>query len=463
MKRARIYFTLLISGLAGCTLTSGPQAAPAPQQRADKTPAKAPAAKAKPAVNTALPVDANSESAGENAAEVLPKEIFSPAHAAAQVKIGGNPEEALKDYREILRQEPNSEAAQRNVALLLQNKGDLTGAEAMLREMISAHPDNEWAYNTLIVLLRERNDIEAAEAVLRQALAVLPEGLQLLNQQASIAIARDDLADGERIALAILKKDEKNTMAMLNLGNIYYKQKKYELASFAADNVISIDPKNAAAYNLKAFVRWAAGATKEALYFLKEASSLQPDNPTILLNTSQLLRTEGDAEQGLELIKRAYGMRPDDPNIILELGNAYRFTGDYVKALEYYRLVQEKDPTNVAVVYNLGLLYFDNEVEDLTLIPKITRALEYLNAYLEIAQLDNSERKLIEGYVENGTKKIAQEEKRLERVRKRQEREARLKAEQEAERKAQEEAAAKARADGNSDVSGDEQPSEEEE
>ena len=127
--------------------------------------------------------------------------------------------------------------------------------------------------------------------------------LQPLLQQATAALARNDLPRGEALLQQARTADPENPAILFFLGHI----------------------------------RRAQGRVQEAVDFYKHAIRIEPGKPEAYLHLSQLLRGAGRADEAIQVLQDALPLAPTDARIRLELGLAFAAKQDFEQAKTQYR------------------------------------------------------------------------------------------------------------------------------
>jgi Flp pilus assembly protein TadD len=92
--------------------------------------------------------------------------------------FAGRQAEALEVLETALRHEPQQPRWRFAQAWMLQERGELLRAEALLRRLIEDFPDLAEAHNNLAVLLAGRGELDAALLSLQRAVELQPEHVQ---------------------------------------------------------------------------------------------------------------------------------------------------------------------------------------------------------------------------------------------------------------------------------------------
>jgi tetratricopeptide (TPR) repeat protein len=99
----------------------------------------------------------------------------SEAHASLGFELlESNPEEAILQFREVIRLYPNNDVAHANLAFALAQKGDVDGEIAEYREALRLNPNLALAHNGLGSALGNKGDTDGQIAEYREALRLHP-------------------------------------------------------------------------------------------------------------------------------------------------------------------------------------------------------------------------------------------------------------------------------------------------
>jgi predicted Zn-dependent protease len=198
-------------------------------------------------------------------------------------------------------------------------------------------------------------------------------------------------------------------------------------------------------------VKLAQKDKSEAKAAFEKACTLLPESPYLHFNAASLLRVSGDIDGAARHMSEVIRLRPGNPTFQLEQANLLRAQKKYKEALDAYKKVQASAPDMLDAVYNLGILYLDDELPNLDLIDRYKTAMAYLQDYQARAKPEAALQKSIGDYLAFADKEIVKEEKRREQQKKREER----KKKEEEKKKAQTVAVT---SDGNSDGATDAAP-----
>ena len=348
--------------------------------------------------------DAVPPAGAEERASGLLNGLASYRHGALAAYEQARPlfERALAINEKVLGPDhPDTALSLNNLALLLQDQGDLAGARALHERALAIrekalgpqHPDTAESLNNLALLLQAQGDLAAARPLFERALAIYekalgPEHLSTaisLNNLALLLQAEGDLAAARALyerALAIYQKvlgpDHPSMAASLNnLASLHKAQGDLAGARPLYERALAIDermlgpehPDTATDLSNLASLHEAQGdlAGARPLYeraLMIDEKVLGPEHPntaTDLSNLALLLQDQGDLAAARPLFQRALAIRekalgPDHPRTAQCLNNLAALLqeeGDladarplYERALAIYEKVYGPDHRN---------------------------------------------------------------------------------------------------------------------
>ncbi|HEX7021346.1 MAG TPA: tetratricopeptide repeat protein [Trueperaceae bacterium] len=292
--------------------------------------------------------------------------------------------EALKIVRQGRADFPDSQTLARAEATLLEEQGDLAGAEAALQNALDTAKGapNPALLNDLAVVQARQGELEAAEATLAKA----PGN----NDTLQYNLAKIYLNAGQsQAAVSVLEKLVQRTPndagAFALYGVALGRLGRYDQALNALDQALALDPKLALAKQAKdlisqqqnltggqavalegeaaaAFQRGLAsleqGDARNALMQFSHALDLQ-DNGLIAFYKGYALQLTGDLRGAVKAYQRALEEYPDSDIVLNNLGLAQRNLGRYDLALQHFRDAVEANPDNPDAQLNLGLTNFE--------------------------------------------------------------------------------------------------------
>jgi len=439
---ARAHIPALLAPLLLAAACAGPQK-PAPAKVAPPLPVPGretpDLAEGRPAAAAGAPsAEARTASSAEKAQARL---VFEEGVRQSQ----GSLDAAAATFERAFAMDPGLGFAAYNAGVIYERMGDVIRARDAYVRALKVTADFEPASQNLTRLRLRSGRAEEAEADLRARIAGYPEKLGLRNQLVEVLIATGRLDSAEQEARKILKADEHNIPAMVNLAMAYYAKKRHELAKMVLENARQVDPGEAVVWNKLGFVEVALGNRPQAFEDFKKAAELRPDYPEAQINYGAMLVDAEDFAGAVKVLELAIKYAPNNAQAHLDLGNAYRGSRQFDLAKREYEKAQLLDPKLVDAQYNLGILHIDGDKPGLPVAERLEKAIAYLERY---AAAGGSDPRLAlykrdaQAALDKERKRLAREEKeRLRNAAEAQKKEeARLAAEAAAARKAEEEA-----------------------
>ncbi len=226
---------------------------------------------------------------------------------------------------------------------------------------------------------------------------------------------------------AALNKNERYTPAMLVMAKAYYKLHKYEwtkkLWEMMQANGAS-DAEKSEIYQLLAFLEVDQKNIPGAIVLFKKAGETRPDNAVIWNNLGAQYLMAKNYRDAAPVLEKAAQLQPGFAKAHLNLGDAYRGLAEYEKAQAEYQRALQLFPNYADAVFNLGILYLDaDKMPNLDVPARMNTAIQYFQRYKQMMGGTLPAGDPTDNYVAEAQEGIKKEEKRLERIRKNEDRE----------------------------------------
>ena len=249
------------------------------------------------------------------------------AYAAAIVYYEkGNIDQALENFKAVKSDTQFYKNARRHMAIIYYNNNDFdTGIEA-LKEAMTRIPDSDKLelIPYLSSFYKEKEMIEESIKLIRQGLILDPESTDLLFE----------------------------------LGVIYDRQGKTDLAVEQMESVLSLNPEHPDALNYIGYTYADKGINlDEAEAMIKKALEYKPDNGYIIDSLGWVYFKKGLFDEALLQLKRAVELIPDDPVVLEHSGDIYIQMNDPATALKYYeKALRKKEKDKKGLQEKIDLL-----------------------------------------------------------------------------------------------------------
>jgi tetratricopeptide (TPR) repeat protein len=403
--------------------------APKPDVQSGQTPipAKQPAAEPKVAETPEKEADEAKAVAEDGETPEVPEAPkLTPEQEAALDQLAegrravadGDAREAASKFRDALRSDPNLADAQYNLGVLAEWQGDLGSARQEYEKTLSIDPEHEPAVTAIANMMLRKGNRGGALAYTQQALARKPDSLSLRN-----AVNRVHLLHPNRHQQVILdtkkilRADEKNVSAMINLAAAYFQQGKHELTIAILENAKALEPHNPEIRARAALAHQALGEKLRARLVLEEAAELPGGaTPEVHNNLGLLYHAAGDYEGAASQFEKALAKWPDMIAAQINLGNSLKGQQRYTDAVKALLKALKLDPNSPDAYFNLGILYLDGDIPEVQPQRRFEKAVTYFEKYKTLRK-STTAKDPVEEYITEAKRRIEVEKKRAEQAR----------------------------------------------
>ncbi len=261
--------------------------------------------------------------------------------------------DAKKEALKILEQFPDNDDAIVALTEAAQNKEDIEEAEQQLQKF--PKKDNVSVYLASANLFLRRGDLSAAENALRQALTVDPKSAAAHTAMGDLHLIRKDpnrageefkkaadlapIRSIDRLKYAAFKSGTGDTEEVRRvssemtrkapdylpgwclLGEVAFKDKKYDEALSLLQNVFSRDPQNLDGHRLESEALLAKGDTKKAVEVLDRLNQTYPGTALIKYQLAQAYLKNNNMNQAKAMLDQAISINPNYADAILLLAD----------------------------------------------------------------------------------------------------------------------------------------------
>ena len=371
------------------------------------------------------------EAMGEDASRML---------ATAAQTADSDPAAARKLVEQAISDNPRCFQCFFSKGVLLEKEGKFAQASHAYQQALKIHPAHlQSAINLSNLYLRLGRHREA-QVLVSAAVRAAPRDLGLRNQLAAVLLASRQYDKAAEQSKGVLLVDERNVQAMIYLAQAYYHWGKNELAERILLKAKEIDDTNALIHNRLGFIYLKMDDMSSAIAAFKKATELDPNLPEAHNNLGALYNQARDYATATEVLRKAVALAPRFFEAYLNLGNALRGAKNFKDAEEAYRRALQVKPDSHRPLFNLGLLYLDDEVPGYEKSARLKLAVDQLEKF----RRKGGRHPRLAKYLTEAKKKHEREvkaeirRKQREEEKKRKEAEALRKAEEERKRKAAE-------------------------
>jgi tetratricopeptide (TPR) repeat protein len=343
--------------------------------------------------------------------------IPEAVHISTCYQCDNQLDKAEQGYRQILAVHPQHPEALYQLAVVMQRKGEVQNAEALLTDLLQINPSDSKAWFSLGNLHQAQGCLSAAETAYQKALIPQLESATLASaiyHNLGYVLQQQDKWDAAIACYQQAYNLQPNSIeAEVSLANALYAQGNLSLEKRVHYATMNCDLGSK---------RQRAGDLTVALEYYWQSIKLDPHQAESYYHLGTTLQAQGFLDEALVAYQRAYDLRPNYvqaevslANILYlqrelsseqqahyavvnyDLGNERQQAEDLKGAIAYYRQSLEMNPEQADVQYSLGLaLQQQGDWDAAIACYQRTQQLQpdHLQAELGIAELDFVQDKL---------------------------------------------------------------------
>jgi len=254
----------------------------------------------------------------------------------------GNYTEAVREFSQVLENEPTNDAAYGRLADAYEHLGKLQEAEDTYKRAIALRPHYWATYNWLGVFYYHQARFHEASEMFRQAVALSPDSVRGYYNLAASSVEEgqyDDAIKASARSIAI----QPSAYGYSNLGEAYFFQKNYVEAVRAFEQAFPYSEKDPLLWgNLGDGYYWASGRRKESVAAYQKCAALATqelkENPKdsflygLLANCQAML---GQKEAAIEALNHGFYLGAMDKSLMFQAALVYNQFDEREEALRW--------------------------------------------------------------------------------------------------------------------------------
>jgi protein O-mannosyl-transferase len=233
-------------------------------------------------------------------------------------------------------------AAHLNLGVALAGRGKLAEAVEQYREVLRVNPNHTLALNELGKVLAKRGQFVEAIAYYRTALAIRPDSAEAHNNYGLALIGLKNYDEAAKHFLQAIEVKSDFPAAYGNLGNLMLTRGRVDEAIRYCRMALEISPDFPQAQENLAAALLERGEVGEAIDRYRKALQIRPDYPEALNGLAWIRATQSDAKfrdggEAVQLALRAVELTPDRSDALDTLAAAYAEEGNFAEAVKTAR------------------------------------------------------------------------------------------------------------------------------
>jgi tetratricopeptide (TPR) repeat protein len=292
-------------------------------------------------------------SAGCSKGEPTKDELLSRAEAAF---AAGQWDKAELDYRKVISQAPEDQAALRRLGIIYVDQGQVVQAYPLLKKLVDLQPDDLEVQLKLATLYLSARDFTQARDAASQVLEKEPGNAQALLLLADASQTPDEIEDARKRIQSAREKDQDRASYHLALAALDLRQNDQARAESELKTAVDLDPKSSEAHSALGVVYWSRNDLKDADHAFKTAVELSPPRSPVLLRYADFLLRTGANAEAKKILEETNQKNPDylPPRVLLmKMACAERQDENCVTRVKN---VLSQDSINYDALYQDGIL-----------------------------------------------------------------------------------------------------------
>ena len=229
-------------------------------------------------------------------------------------------------------------------ANLFLRQGDLSATENALRQALTNDPKSAAAHTAMGDLHLMRKDLNQAGEEFKKAADLAPIRSTERLKYAAFKSGIGDVEEARKVSSEMTTKAPDYLPGWCLLGEVAFKDKKYDEALSLLQNVFSRDPENLDGHRLESQVLLAKGDTKKALGILQRLDQTYPDSPLIKYELASAYLKNNSLNQAKVALDQAISINPNYADAILLLADINLRSGHSEAVIEPMTGLLKKNP-----------------------------------------------------------------------------------------------------------------------
>lgn len=261
--------------------------------------------------------------------------------------------------QEILALDPEHPSARFNLAVLMEQAGEVAAADKVYAEIADDNDEFAPAAENVAASWVQRGDVERAESIYRRVIEADPRNVTSRLGLARILLSRKKYREAIRLCRRALQRQADAIEAFRVLAAAYHATGNIPMAQLIVARGLKIEEKDAELHYLLGQIFLKKGDLEAGVNKLKEVIRYRPDWFKVraqLADIAMSYRDFGSAAQQYEaILKNSNGATQAGVKVALAV--SYKGLGRYDQAASLYQEVLTQQPDNFEATWNTALLY----------------------------------------------------------------------------------------------------------
>jgi tetratricopeptide (TPR) repeat protein len=307
---------------------------------------------------------------------------------AESLQRAGKLDQAIEDYRLLLKQYPDLAPVRSNLGAALASAGHYEEAIAEYERALQLHPLPQIRLN-LALAYYKTNKLALAVENLEKVRRETPDDLRIVTLLADCHLRLDENKKVVEL-LEPLEPTHEDDLAIIYMLGTALVRDGQEAKGQVLINRILKDGDSAEARLLLGTTKLMAHDAPGALEDLQKAVEMNPNLPSAHAYYGRALRENADPEGAKQAFRAELGINPNDFDSNFHLGVILKEEQRYEEALPFLKHALEARPGDLGVLYQIAALHLaarnlDDAQRELEALVKVSP--EFLEAHVALATL----------------------------------------------------------------------------
>jgi tetratricopeptide (TPR) repeat protein len=265
---------------------------------------------------------------------------------------------AAEVFKKVVSLDPKDPQGPYHLGLALAMQGKRAEASKQFESALAIAPGYADPLAQLVRYRLADKDAAGAAELVKKQVAAAPKSGPLHELLGRVYLVQGKKADAEKALLTAIDLEPRLVSAYGNLAALYASEKNYDQAIAKLEKAHQLAPKNVAPLMVLGTIHEQRGDIPKAQQTYEQVLTLNPRFAAAANNLAYLyIEHGGDKERALQLAQTAKQIAPDDPSISDTLGWVLYHRGIYQRALALLEESAAKAPDNPSIQYHLGVVY----------------------------------------------------------------------------------------------------------
>lgn len=274
--------------------------------------------------------------------------------------MSGRLDDAVSAFREAVAANPRSGEAQRNLARVLIQQGDVAGATAELEKAAEANPQDVWIHFDLGNAYLASGGREQALAPFERAIELDPSLAKAHFNLANTLIALERWQEARPHLARVLELDPADRRARYLSGMAAHHSGETDSGIAALRQLLAEDPEDTVARQGLASVLVDANRRPEAAVIYRDGLELDvpaAEKVALLQPLAKITWRLGQRDLAILYWRQATELAPESSQAFTDLANALQLADERLEARQLFARAVELDPTNATAALSEASLW----------------------------------------------------------------------------------------------------------